>query len=141
MINKNNPFNIRYNASNKWKGLTGNHRGFCEFEDVKFSVRAAAHILMVSYRKRGVFSYKDIISTWAPSTENNTENYIAFICKTLQVSSTDQPHNVYDYARLLVRIAYFESCFVLDLKYTIYLIHYFKIKIYKIYENPKDFDL
>lgn len=131
MINKNNPFNIRYNASNKWKGLVGNHKGFCEFEDIKFSVRAAAYILMISYRKRGVLSYKDILSTYAPPTENHTDAYLAFICRTLQVKPDDRPNTVYQYARLLVRIAYYESSFVLDLKYTIFLINYFKIKIYE----------
>ena len=127
---KNNPFNIRYNAANRWKGLTGNYRGFCEFEDIKFSVRAAAHLLMWSYRKSGVMTYASIISRWAPPTENDTGAYICFICKTLQVSATDSPNSIYDYARLLVRMAYFESSFVLDLKYTIFLINHFKIKIY-----------
>lgn len=127
---KNNPFNIRYNAANKWKGMCGSYRGFCEFEDIKFSVRAAAHLLMVSYRKKGFMSYASIIRRWAPPTENDTGAYLLFICKTLQVSATDEPKNIYDFARLLVRMAYYESSFVLDLKYTIYLINYFKIKIY-----------
>lgn len=127
---KNNPFNIRYNAANRWKGLVGNYKGFCEFEDIKFSVRAAAHLLMWSYRKSGCFTYLDIINRWAPPSENDTSSYLMFICKTLQVDELDHPKNIYDFARLLVRIAYYESSFVLDLKYTIYLINYFKIKIY-----------
>lgn len=130
MINKNNPFNIRYNASNKWRGLVGNHQGFCEFEDLQFSVRAAAHLLMWSYRKKNITTYRQIIATWAPPTENNTDSYLAFICKTLQVQPDDFPKTVYDYARLLVRIAYYESCFTLNLNYTIYLIHHFNLKIY-----------
>ena len=130
MINKNNPFNIRYNAANRWIGLSGNHKGFCEFSELLYSIRAAAHIIMVSYRKRGKLCYQDIIASWAPSFENNTKAYLDFICKTLQVKPDDQPKSVYDFARLLVRIAYYESCFVLDLKYTIYVINHFKIKIY-----------
>ena len=130
MINKNNPFNIRYSSLNKWKGLLGNHKGFCEFEDLKFGIRAAATILMVSYRKRNVRSYRQIIFAYAPASENNTENYLSFICKTLQVKPDDVPNTVYQFARLLVRIAYYESCFVLDLKYTIFVINYFKIKVY-----------
>ena len=130
MINKNNPFNIRYSASNKWKGLTGNHKGFCEFEDLKFAVRAAAHILMWSYRKRGIRTYAQIIATWAPPMENNTSSYQDFIRKTLQVDLASEPSNNYDFARLLVRIAYYESSFILDRNYTIYLINHFKLKIY-----------
>lgn len=131
MINKNNPFNIRYSSLNKWKGLTGNHKGFCEFEDLKFAIRAAATILMHSYRKRGVKSYRAIINSYAPDSENNTVAYLAFICKTLCVQPDDEPKNVYQFARLLVRIAYFESSFVLDLKYTIFVINHFKIKVYE----------
>lgn len=130
MINKNNPFNIRYNPLNKWIGLIGNHKGFCEFSDLKFAIRAAARILLVSYRKNGIFSYSQIISRWAPSSENDTEAYLHFICKTLQVQPDDVPRNIYDYSRLLVRIAYYESSFVLDLKYTIFVINHFKILIY-----------
>lgn len=131
MINNNNPFNIRYSSLNKWKGLTGNHHGFCEFEDLKFAIRAAATILMCSYRKRGVKSYRAIINSYAPQFENDTNSYLAFICKTLCVSPDDEPNNVYQFARLLVRIAYFESSFVLDLKYTIFVINHFKIKVYE----------
>lgn len=131
MINKNNPFNIRYSSLNKWKGLTGNHKGFCEFEDLKYAIRAAATILMCSYRKRGVKSYRAIINAYAPACENNTDSYLAFICKTLQVQPDDEPKNVYQFARLLVRMAYFESSFVLDLKYTIFVINHFKIQVYE----------
>lgn len=131
MINKNNPFNIRYNAANKWIGLTGNHKGFCEFSDLKYGIRAAAYILMVSYRKRGYVTYKQIVKRFAPSSENDTEAYLKYLCRTLQVQEDDKPHKVYDFARLLVRIAYYESCFVLDLKYTIFVINHFNIKAYE----------
>lgn len=131
MINKNNPFNIRYSPLNKWKGLIGNHKGFCEFEDLKYAIRAAATILMCSYRKRGIRSYFDIIKTYAPPAENHTAAYLTFICKTLCVQPCDEPKNVYQFARLLVRMAYFESSFVLDLKYTIFVINHFKIQVYE----------
>lgn len=131
MINKNNPFNIRYSPLNRWKGLTGNHKGFCEFEDLKYAIRAAATILMVSYRKRGIKCYFDIINAYAPPSENNTAAYLSFICKTLCVKPSDEPKSVYQFARLLVRMAYFESSFVLDLKYTIFIINHFKIHVYE----------
>ena len=37
--------------------------------------RAAVKILR-SYRKRGIVTVKDIIRTWAPPAENNTEAYV-----------------------------------------------------------------
>lgn len=128
MIAKNNPFMLPFSNQFRWKGLIGNNKGYCEFEDVKFAVRAVAHLLMWTFRKNGIRSYEQIAATFNPS---NLYGFVHFLEKTLQVDSSDVPKNVYDFARLLVRIAYYESSFVLDLKYTVYLIHHFKIKIYE----------
>lgn len=132
MIAKNNPFMLPYSRVFRWKGLIGNNNGFCEFEDIKYSVRAMAHLFMWTYRKAGVRSYGDIIANICHNNSNSLYAfYLHYIERTLQVNADDKPKCVYDFARLLVRIAYYESCFVLDLKYTIYLIHHFKIKIYE----------
>lgn len=128
MIVKNNPFMLSFSKQFRWKGLIGNNNGYCEFEDVKYAVRAVAHLLMWTFRKSGIRSYEKIIAALGPK---NLSGYVHFIEKTLQVDCSDEPKNVYDFARLLVRIAYYESSFVLDLKYTVYLIHHFKIKIYE----------
>lgn len=131
MIVKNNPFNIE-SSNIKWKGLVDVHDGLCEFSDIKYSVRAMAHILMWTYRKTGTFTYSDIVDRKSHIHYNNQEHpYLTFLCKTLQVKPDDQPKNVYQFARLLVRMAYYESSFVLDLKYAIFLINHFKIKIYE----------
>ena len=132
MINKNNPLNLRYNASNRWKGLTGNHKGFCEFESLDWCIRAVGHVIMWSYRKRGVCTYRQIINTYCPFGDgsNDPDLYLRYVVKTLQCDPDTEPKNFYDYARLMVRMAYIESCFVLDLKYIIYLFHKFNLKIY-----------
>ena len=75
-----NVLNIRYNESNKWQGQTGSYKGFCVFENTDYSIRAGIKILR-SYNKRGIKNIRDIITTFAPETENDTERYIKSVCK------------------------------------------------------------
>lgn len=76
---ENNILNIRYNAANDWKGLTGNKNGFCTFNNVENCIRAGSKILD-SYYTRNVKTVEQIISTYAPSIENNTQKYIIDVC-------------------------------------------------------------
>lgn len=75
-----NVLNIRFNANNNWKGQTGAYKGFCKFENTDYSIRAGVKILR-SYNKRGIKTIQDIIKEFAPPSENNTEQYIASVCK------------------------------------------------------------
>ena len=75
-----NVLNIRFNANNNWKGQTGSYKGFCKFENTDYSIRAGVKILR-SYNKRGIKTIQDIINEFAPPSENNTEKYIASVCK------------------------------------------------------------
>lgn len=118
-------------ASNvRWRGQSGIKEGFCEFDDLSDSIRAVAHLFMYTYRKQGIKTYRQIMCKYADLPFETDSSYMDFLVKTLQVHPDDVPDNFYKFARLLVRIAYYESSFVLDLRYTIYLIHHFKLKIY-----------
>lgn len=86
MIGKNNPLNIRYLKANNWKGQIGQTRGFCDFSSLEFGVRAAIYLLFVSYRRKGARTIGELISLFAPSSENDTESYIKYVsdhCFTL----------------------------------------------------------
>lgn len=74
-IRNNNPLNIEQGAP--WNGLAEvqTDSRFAVFNDHRYGYRAAARIVD-NYRKRGVSTLAEIISTWAPSTENNTLAYI-----------------------------------------------------------------
>lgn len=85
----NNPLNIRNVDGQNWKGQIGKKAGFCEFKHVWWGVRAAMMILS-KYRKRGLVTIEQIISTWAPPSENATEAYINFICKSMDCKRTDE---------------------------------------------------
>lgn len=75
-IRNNNPSNIRH--GDNWIGMSDTQKdsSFVTFTDAKYGIRAMVRIFR-SYRNRGVYTLGQIISTWAPSNENNTEAYIA----------------------------------------------------------------
>lgn len=85
----NNPLNIRYSTANNWKGQIGQQSGFCVFDTPENGIRAAM-VNLKSYRKNGVVTIGDIVSRWAPPTENNTQNYIDFVCKKLGASASQE---------------------------------------------------
>lgn len=75
----NNPLNIRYNPANKWKGQTGHYKGFCQFKNEAYGFRAGFRLL-TNYIRNQCDTIEEIISRWAPPTENDTESYIRFVC-------------------------------------------------------------
>lgn len=78
-IRNNNLLNIRYNKANNWNGQTGqDDKGFSIFSEPVNSIRAAFKI-MLSYRKRGVVTLRQVITEFAPPVENKTENYISYV--------------------------------------------------------------
>lgn len=108
MIGKNNPLNIRYSSFNNWLGQIGESNGFCDFKHIDYCIRAAFKILM-SYRNRGLMSYSDIIYSYAPPLENNSSSYLRYVCLKLGVLSSDIPSSLFEYARLIRVMSYFEG--------------------------------
>ena len=90
-IRNNNPLNIRHNPRNKWLGLSINQTdpAFCQFESMTYGVRAAMKLLRNYAIQLKRYTIKDYITRWAPPSENNTQNYIDFICKEI-----DYPSNI-----------------------------------------------
>ena len=84
-----NPCNIRYNVMNNWKGQTGCNKGFCTFDSMEHGYRAA-FVLLLNYIKRGFKTPTQIISRWAPETENDTKAYIDTVVRYFNY--TDEPN-------------------------------------------------
>lgn len=83
-----NPGNIRI-TRDKWKGLreVQSDKSFFQFVSMPYGYRALIRTLQ-NYRKRhNCITVADMISRWAPSSENNTGAYIRRVCKDLQVPS------------------------------------------------------
>ena len=82
----NNPLNIRKVPGTHWKGelpsIQGGDGGgsFVRFETIEFGLRAAFVLLRTYSTKYHANCIRDIISRWAPPSENDTEQYIKNVC-------------------------------------------------------------
>jgi hypothetical protein len=85
----NNPGNIRHIERNAWNGQVGNDGGFGVYSSPQLGTRALGKQLL-AYANRGLVTVREIISTWAPSNENNTRAYIASVSGALGVDPDAQ---------------------------------------------------
>ena len=131
MIGKNNPFNIRYNRLNHWKGQIGQTRGFCDFENYTYGVRAAAYLLMISYRKRGINTIRGIIYAFAPPSENNTSHYISYVSFHSDIDPDKILDSVMQYCIVLQNMAYFESHSFFAITDIYRIIKHFNLSLYE----------
>ena len=84
----NNPLNIRKVPGTHWKGeilpsIQGGDGGgsFVRFETMEWGIRAALKLLRTYRDKYAATSIKEIITRWAPPTENKTDDYITAVCR------------------------------------------------------------
>lgn len=75
----NNPGNIKQGAA--WDGLKTYQTDsvFASFISPEYGYRAMAKTLLTYQNVHGIDDIRGIISRYAPSTENATENYIDFV--------------------------------------------------------------
>lgn len=92
-LRNHNPGNLRYVAAIPWNGQVGDDgTGYAVFDSDEHGVRALGHQLG-TYASRGLNSVTEIISTYAPSNENDTAAYIAAVAGELGVDPA-QPFDV-----------------------------------------------
>lgn len=107
-MRNNNPLNIR--KGEKWEGLRKDQskdKEFCQFKSKMYGYRAAFRILK-TYLGRGWNTPEKIIQHWAPECENNTEEYINYVC----VHTWKKRDEVLDFGNLpevVAAMAWFES--------------------------------
>lgn len=84
-IRNNNPLNIR--IGNVWLGEVANPNDpdFEQFCTMEYGLRAAFVILRRYIRRYGHNTVRSIVSTWAPSSENNTKAYIDKVCAQMKI--------------------------------------------------------
>lgn len=103
-----NPGNIIYSASNQWNGQTGQDGRYATFSSPEYGIRAMVKILD-AYQRRGVDTVSEIITTWAPESDNNdTLSYIKSVCQRTGF----EPNfilNALDYPLLIDAIIYHEN--------------------------------
>jgi hypothetical protein len=84
MIKRNNPGNIRPGNA-PWRGVIGESNNFVEFVDLPHGIRAMIinlHTYMFTHKLRTI---RSIVTRWAPPSENDTNNYINFISKRMNI--------------------------------------------------------
>jgi hypothetical protein len=82
----NNPGNIRKTAT-PWQGkVSGVDTAFETFASPEAGIRALAKQLK-TYQQRGLRTVRQIITTYAPASENNTAAYIAAVASTVGVGA------------------------------------------------------
>ena len=97
-IRNNNPGNIDYNPRNDWVGQLPRdpaiEKRFARFDTPENGIRALGKLLL-NYRGKdglpgvggpGIDTVREIISRWAPATENNTAAYIRVVADQLGVA-------------------------------------------------------
>lgn len=81
-MRNNNPGNIR-KGNTPWKGKIPHNRNtdsaFEQFETYAYGIRAMIKNIVSYNRDRGIDTLRGVISTWAPSSENDTDKYINFV--------------------------------------------------------------
>lgn len=110
MVKRNNPFNIRFNKANNWRGQTGSENGFCVFSSEDYGIRAACKLL---YRYITIYHLtkpRDIIARWAPACENNLDNYYFFVSGYVDIDEEITPDVLQSsLTRLAFAMYHFES--------------------------------
>lgn len=109
-IRNNNPLNIR--IGNVWLGeVKENTDGeFEQFTSMIYGLRAAIVLLRRYICHYHLNSIAQIVSRWAPSSENNTRLYINFVSERLGIAN-DVQIDFYDkvtICRLVEAMAYYE---------------------------------
>lgn len=89
MIAKNNIFNIRAGGA-KWVGQIGSNKGFAVFDTQEHAIRAWLVLMRTYRRKHGLTTIRDIVSRFAPPTENKTDNYVRY-CSTVTLKGSKEP--------------------------------------------------
>ena len=87
---KNNPGNIRYVKSNNWRGQIKPNRGFAQFSEVTYGLRAIIKILKNYENSYKLNTITGIITKYAPPNENKTKDYIKFVSDKIGISPNEQ---------------------------------------------------
>ncbi len=82
-LRNNNPLNIRRIVGTIWQGQLAEQRDkkFVQFKSIEWGIRAACCILKTYQRKYQATCVEDIITRWAPASENDTAAYINGVCR------------------------------------------------------------
>lgn len=112
-----NPLNIRRNST-QWQGLRPKQTdsAFFQFISMPYGYRAAIKTLVTYYNKYGLKTIRGIISRWAPTSENRTEEYINVVAERTGFSSDEEIDicNADDMIAIVAAMSFVENGVVAD---------------------------
>lgn len=122
--------NIRFSSHQKWLGQSGEYKGFVKFIDEIYGIRALIKLIENYIVLSDCYSVNLIISRYAPSTENNTEDYIKFV-EDAVYDVGGNPHCVtigsHTFFEIVKAICKYETNYDLTLTEFCYVVTRFKI--------------
>lgn len=88
-IRNNNPLNIR--IGNKWVGEVENptDKDFEQFTCMHYGLRAGFKLLQRYINRYHLDCITEIVSRWAPNSENNTASYVSFVVEHSGIGALD----------------------------------------------------
>jgi len=105
-ISNHNPGNIRW--GDPWQGLIPKAQrtdpDFCQFQNAAFGIRALARTLITYQDKHSLSTIRQIVTRWAPPTENNTAAYIASVARQTGFEP-DEERDMHQYEDILTMVA------------------------------------
>ncbi|PXV60133.1 hypothetical protein CLV62_13153 [Dysgonomonas alginatilytica] len=106
-----NPGNIRINGD-KFQGeiIPSKDKSFKQFTSMAYGYRAMFAVLD-TYRKKGLNTIEKVIRSWAPPSENNTQNYIDSVVKWSGVSKDSilTEHSGANYIKIVAAMSRMEN--------------------------------
>lgn len=101
-IRNNNPGNIRHGSSN-WQGMSATQTDseYIQFDNPVYGIRAIAKLLKNYQSRYGLNTIQEIISRWAPPSENVTGSYVKHVAEVAGVHP-EQEIQIADYLRPVV---------------------------------------
>lgn len=116
-----NPLNIK-KSPNRWKGKVtpSTDKEFEQFEHPLWGIRAAFIIIRTYLSpKYHCKTVADVISRFAPSSENNTAAYVRAVCHYSGITPTEllQFNDRYQMCRLLHAMAWHENGRSIDMSF------------------------
>lgn len=87
-LRNNNPGNIK--TGEGWKGVVGNDGVFDIFADDTWGLRALAMDLTAKINRDGLTTIRQIVSVYAPPSENDTLSYIQAVSDTTGLPADQQ---------------------------------------------------
>lgn len=90
-IRNNNPGNLDFlPAGHAWNGQVGSDGRYGIYDTPANGVRAMSKQLQKDFARAGGATLRDLVTSWAPPGENDTEAYIAAVSRETGIAPDDQ---------------------------------------------------